>query len=125
MNSKIYSECRKHRMTYEQAGVYYRAIKENVSAFSNTGIAILYYGLCMPDGSTFAEFLEANANRLQLYDTEKKLCRIITSGPVASTTWTECMFMNRAYYKWEYVEESERDIDMIELYTQMYNARND
>jgi len=69
----INTDIRKHRMTYERAGEYFRAMKLDISMLSRVSLAdIDTMGLQLPDHQidpTFAEFLDWNADRLQLFDT--------------------------------------------------------
>ena len=67
VNDDIY----KHRMTYERAGEYFRAMMLDVSVFDCVSLADLdEIGLRLPptDNPTFVEFLDHNADRLQLFD---------------------------------------------------------
>jgi hypothetical protein len=65
----------RHRMTYELAGLYFRLMKylsKHADAITpiETMIIIENMGLHLPDSDnpTFAEFLDYNADRLQLFE---------------------------------------------------------
>ena len=67
----IERDLNKHRMTIERAGEYFRAMMLDVSVFDCVSLAELdEIGLRLPptDNPTFAEFLDWNADRLQLFD---------------------------------------------------------
>jgi hypothetical protein len=108
---KIDTLCRKHRMTYERAGLYFRLMKylskhANAVTPIETMISIENMGLHLPDSDnpTFAEFINHNADRLQLFDTPKKLVLTRTSGDVPGNFF-DPVEINPELDKWEYVEE--------------------
>jgi hypothetical protein len=85
-------ECSKHRMTYERAGLMFRAMKLNVKACAEVCIQeVLDMGLVLPDtlNPTFAEFLDYNADRLQLFD-EHPTIQLKYENP---TTYI-CIYLN-------------------------------
>jgi hypothetical protein len=69
---RVSAETRKHRMTYERAGVLYRAMNYQADACAQVSVQdIEDMGLTLPDTvgeHPFAEFLDWNADRLQLFD---------------------------------------------------------
>lgn len=88
----ILHETRKHRMTYARAGDYFRAMMLNVQALSLVSLAdIDAMGLRLPDklNPTFAEFVDENADRLQLFD-ELPTIQIKYENP---TTYI-CLYLN-------------------------------
>jgi hypothetical protein len=102
----------RHRMTYERAGLYFRLMKylsKHADAITpiETMISIENMGLHLPDSDnqTYAEFLDYNADRLQLFDTPKKLVLTRTSGNIHCSHFPDEIKINPDLDKWEYVEE--------------------
>jgi hypothetical protein len=105
----------KHRMTYEHAGEYFRAmklLKDYAKIESEQGelpIGILWdcnnWELVLPDDGKFASFLDLNADRLQLFDMPKKLVLTRTSGNIHCSHFPDEIEINPDLDKWEYVEE--------------------
>jgi hypothetical protein len=83
----------RHRMTYEWAGEYFRAMKLDLSILADLHFGMLFdickMKLILPDIDTFSEFLRVNADRLQLFDTPKKLEYTVRCG----------------YHGWSYIKE--------------------
>ena len=61
-----------YRMTYERAGLMYRAMMLKMDACAQVSIRdVIDMGLRLPSvNPTFAEFLDHNADKLQLFDEE-------------------------------------------------------
>jgi hypothetical protein len=65
-----FRDLRRHRMTYECAGLLFRAMMLDVHACSQVALAdIDRMGLQLPEVDlSFAAFIDENADRLQLFD---------------------------------------------------------
>jgi hypothetical protein len=98
-NTNLY-DLNRHRMTYERAAEYFRAmklLKEYTKIESTQGglpIGILQdasdIGLVLPDDGKFGSFIDLNADRLQLFD-EEPICqtlfiRIAEDGDIINYT---------------------------------------
>jgi hypothetical protein len=70
----VSAETRKHRMTYERAGLLFRAMNYKPDACAQVAVQdIVDMGLTLPDNPgrfPFAQFLDENTDRLQLFDEE-------------------------------------------------------
>jgi hypothetical protein len=67
----IQKEIKKYRVTYECAGEIFRAMILDINCFHKINLSqIAEMGLKLPDvlNPTFAEFLDENRDRLQLFD---------------------------------------------------------
>jgi hypothetical protein len=99
----------RHRMTYERAGYIFRAMKLYLSILADLHFGMLFdickMKLILPDIDTFSEFLRVNADRLQLFDTPKKLVLTRTSGNIHCSHFPDEIKINPDLDKWEYVEE--------------------
>jgi hypothetical protein len=104
-------ECRKHRMTYERAGQIFQAMMLDKKACEKITLAEIDNAvLRLPPAIKnhpypFALFLDYNADRLQLFDTPKKLVLTRTSGNIHCSHFPDEIKINPDLDKWEYVEE--------------------
>ena len=89
----IQRETRKYRMTYERAGLLFRAMNYQPDACAQVSVQdIVDMGLTLPDNLgrfPFAEFVDENADRLQLFD-EHPTIQIKYENP---TTYI-CLYLN-------------------------------
>jgi hypothetical protein len=95
INLHAYARPLPYRMTYERAGVMFRAMMLDISACSQVSIYdIERMGLRLPEADlSFAAFLDENADRLQCYDEPvsahaREICCDDTHG-IAITAWRQ------------------------------------